>query len=306
MPILPRASSQGRVARLGFMRRPAPSRKPAPFRPRLREPYHIPGGSGREVGAQSGPGNLPTGRLGPRGAPESGMGEDGRVMRTHTRNRTFIPLGLLIADPRLRARGGTVAGRTGWSSTRPWTASSPGPCSTPWGSAGVEVLPKFDVESTKTVGLTKLILAESANPRCDLFWNNEILNTLRLRQKGLLEPFQPAGRRRHPGRVQGQGRHLVRLRRAGPRAAGQHAARRRRGPAHQHPRPDRPPLEGADRPGQAALRHDGHACRLPLRRLGRRQGAGLLRGASEQRGPGPLGQQAGRPGGRIRARSPSA
>jgi len=34
---------------------------------------------------------------------------------------------------------------------------------------------KFDVESTKTVGLTNLIIAEAASPRCDLFWNNEIL-----------------------------------------------------------------------------------------------------------------------------------
>jgi iron(III) transport system substrate-binding protein len=58
--------------------------------------------------------------------------------------------------------------------------------------SGVRVLPKFDVESTKTVGLTNLIIAESARPRCDLFWNNEILNTLRLKEKGLLASFQPS------------------------------------------------------------------------------------------------------------------
>jgi iron(III) transport system substrate-binding protein len=57
---------------------------------------------------------------------------------------------------------------------------------------GVQVAPKFDVESTKTVGLTNLIAAEASHPRCDLFWNNEILNTLRLKEKGLLAPFQPA------------------------------------------------------------------------------------------------------------------
>jgi iron(III) transport system substrate-binding protein len=56
---------------------------------------------------------------------------------------------------------------------------------------GVRVLSKFDVESTKTVGLTNLIMAESVRPRCDLFWNNEILNTLRLKEKGLLAPFHP-------------------------------------------------------------------------------------------------------------------
>src|SRR4051812_3867168 len=47
--------------------------------------------------------------------------------------------------------------------------------------SGVRVLPKFDVESTKTVGLTNLLVAEAARPRCDLFWNNEILNTIRLK-----------------------------------------------------------------------------------------------------------------------------
>ncbi len=57
---------------------------------------------------------------------------------------------------------------------------------------GVSVLSKFDVESTKTVGLTNLIMAESRRPRCDLFWNNEILNTLRLKDKGLLVPFEPS------------------------------------------------------------------------------------------------------------------
>src|SRR5262245_48187474 len=57
---------------------------------------------------------------------------------------------------------------------------------------GVRISAKFDVESTKTVGLTNLIAAEAARPRCDLFWNNEILNTLRLKEKGLLAPFHPA------------------------------------------------------------------------------------------------------------------
>jgi len=56
---------------------------------------------------------------------------------------------------------------------------------------GVEVLSKFDVESTKTVGLTNLIATEAGQPRCDLFWNNEILNTLRLKEQGLLAPFHP-------------------------------------------------------------------------------------------------------------------
>lgn len=56
---------------------------------------------------------------------------------------------------------------------------------------GVQVDAKYDVESTKTVGLTNAIIAEADRPRADLFWNNEILNTLRLHRLGLLEPFTP-------------------------------------------------------------------------------------------------------------------
>src|SRR5262245_23257031 len=50
-------------------------------------------------------------------------------------------------------------------------------------------LPKFDVESTKSVGLASAIIAEANRPRCDVFWNNEILNTIRLANQGLLEPY---------------------------------------------------------------------------------------------------------------------
>lgn len=50
------------------------------------------------------------------------------------------------------------------------------------------VVAKYDVESTKTVGLAQQIIAEAESPRCDVFWNNEILHTVRLQKKGLLEP----------------------------------------------------------------------------------------------------------------------
>jgi iron(III) transport system substrate-binding protein len=57
--------------------------------------------------------------------------------------------------------------------------------------AGLSLRTKFDVESTKTVGLTNTLIAEAVQPRCDLFWNNEILNTIRLKERGLLQPFRP-------------------------------------------------------------------------------------------------------------------
>lgn len=56
-------------------------------------------------------------------------------------------------------------------------------------ATGIVVRAKYDTESTKTVGLTQAILAERERPRCDLFWNNEILNTLRLEREGLLRPY---------------------------------------------------------------------------------------------------------------------
>lgn len=69
---------------------------------------------------------------------------------------------------------------------------------------GVRVLPKYDVESTKTVGLTNLIIAEADRPQCDLFWNNEILNTLRLKDKGLLAPFHPGNAAELPETFKGK------------------------------------------------------------------------------------------------------
>jgi iron(III) transport system substrate-binding protein len=56
----------------------------------------------------------------------------------------------------------------------------------------VAVVPLFDVESTKSVGLAERIMAEAKSPRCDLFWDNEILHMVRLQRKGLLAPSKPA------------------------------------------------------------------------------------------------------------------
>ena len=64
---------------------------------------------------------------------------------------------------------------------------------------GIVVKAKYDAESTKTVGLTQAIMAESKRPRCDLFWNNEILNTFRLESGGLLRPYDsPVGAKYPP------------------------------------------------------------------------------------------------------------
>ena len=67
---------------------------------------------------------------------------------------------------------------------------------------GFTVLPKYDTESTKTVGLVTTIMSESNRPRCDLFWNNEILNTIRLERQGLLRPFKSPAAAGYPEDVQ--------------------------------------------------------------------------------------------------------
>ncbi len=64
---------------------------------------------------------------------------------------------------------------------------------------GIDVLAKYDKESSKTVGLTDSIIRESKTPRCDVFWNNEILNTLRLEKRGLLTAYVPPTAAGFPG-----------------------------------------------------------------------------------------------------------
>jgi iron(III) transport system substrate-binding protein len=54
---------------------------------------------------------------------------------------------------------------------------------------GIAVATKFDTEADKSVSLYQELVADKARPRCDVFWNNEIVNTIRLQREGLLEPY---------------------------------------------------------------------------------------------------------------------
>ena len=63
---------------------------------------------------------------------------------------------------------------------------------------GIQIVVHFDTEATKSVGLVNRLLAEKQNPQCDVFWNNETLGTIRLAQKGILEPYQGPGFDRIP------------------------------------------------------------------------------------------------------------
>jgi len=55
--------------------------------------------------------------------------------------------------------------------------------------SGIHVDVRYDTEATKSLGLINLIVQERRHPRCDVFWNNEMLGTLDLQTQGLLEPY---------------------------------------------------------------------------------------------------------------------
>ena len=54
---------------------------------------------------------------------------------------------------------------------------------------GLVVDAEYDVEASKTVGLVSQILEERSRPRCDVFWNNELAQTVRLMQKNVTAPY---------------------------------------------------------------------------------------------------------------------
>ncbi len=63
---------------------------------------------------------------------------------------------------------------------------------------GIRVEVRYDTEATKSLGLVELLLQEKAHPRCDVFWNNELLGTLQLADEDLLLPYRGSGYERIP------------------------------------------------------------------------------------------------------------
>jgi iron(III) transport system substrate-binding protein len=52
---------------------------------------------------------------------------------------------------------------------------------------GIEVRAVYDVEASKTTGLTTRLIAEKEFPRADIFWSGEFAQTLRLKKSGVLQ-----------------------------------------------------------------------------------------------------------------------
>jgi iron(III) transport system substrate-binding protein len=54
--------------------------------------------------------------------------------------------------------------------------------------SGIRARAVYDVEAAKTSGLVTRLLAEAPHPRCDVFWNNEPVQTFLLADREVLEP----------------------------------------------------------------------------------------------------------------------
>jgi iron(III) transport system substrate-binding protein len=66
---------------------------------------------------------------------------------------------------------------------------------------GIEVSPKFDTEKDKSVSLYMELVDEKNRPRCDVFWNNEILSTIRLQRQGMLLPYPSPSAAPYPAKL---------------------------------------------------------------------------------------------------------
>jgi iron(III) transport system substrate-binding protein len=54
---------------------------------------------------------------------------------------------------------------------------------------GIEVRAVYDTEAAKTTGLVTRLIAQQARPRADVFWNNEVAQTIVLKNRGVIEPY---------------------------------------------------------------------------------------------------------------------
>lgn len=55
---------------------------------------------------------------------------------------------------------------------------------------GIEVLPVYDVEASKSTGLANRLIAEKRKPQADVFWSGEFVQTIMLKSNNILTPYQ--------------------------------------------------------------------------------------------------------------------
>jgi iron(III) transport system substrate-binding protein len=54
---------------------------------------------------------------------------------------------------------------------------------------GIRVEAEYDTEQTKTVGFVTRLISEKGDPQADVFWNNELATTVKLKANGVLEKY---------------------------------------------------------------------------------------------------------------------
>ncbi len=72
---------------------------------------------------------------------------------------------------------------------------------------GIKVTIVGDTEATKSLGLIERLLREGDQSPCDLFWNNEVLGTIRLKRQGLLAAYTGPATQRIPERFKDRAGH---------------------------------------------------------------------------------------------------
>ena len=55
---------------------------------------------------------------------------------------------------------------------------------------GIKVNASYDTEANKTVGLMRKLIGEKSDPLADVWWNNEIATSVKLKQHGVLQPYK--------------------------------------------------------------------------------------------------------------------
>jgi iron(III) transport system substrate-binding protein len=54
---------------------------------------------------------------------------------------------------------------------------------------GIKVEATYDTEATKTVGLVRQLITQKSDPQVDVYWNNELATTIKLKDHGVLERY---------------------------------------------------------------------------------------------------------------------
>ncbi len=65
---------------------------------------------------------------------------------------------------------------------------------------GIRVEAVYDTEASKTTGLRTRLVAERNRPRADVFWNNEVVQTILLKKEGVLEAYESPNAAAFPAR----------------------------------------------------------------------------------------------------------